>query len=511
MVIGARGARRRARPTRSTTCAATRSATTSPRATCSSPTASGCAAKSLDTFCPLGPVVVDARRSRRTASAATDAASTARSMQDSNTDRDDLRRRRADQLLLAQLHARARRRDPHRHAVGLRRVHGAQALARSTATSSSARSRASACCATRSWRSEMRGRTSPSPSTRSSALLGEGAVVIAGGTHVMPRLNTAATDVDARQPAPRRACAGIEVDGDTRHASARRRRWPSSAPTSARRSCAPSIESIASPTIRNLATVGGNLFVPAAARRPRGLPARARREADVASDAHARDGSSTAPGVVTAVRFTVPRALVLHEGDAPQAELRLDRHRGRPTACGSRSAASRREPVARAEARRRQALAAGDIEAAGRGRARGRRPVRRRLRQRLVPPPRPARPRPPRPARREPMPSSVIELDVNDEPREFLAPPGTTLLSALREHARPDRRQARLRAGHVRHLHLPARRRGRHVAAWSRSRRSTARRVDDARGHDARRRARRRSSRRSWTASPPSAASARRG
>ncbi len=31
------------------------------------------------------------------------------------------------------------------------------------------------------------------------------------------------------------------------------------------------------------------------------------------------------------------------------------------------------------------------------------------------------------------MPSRVIELVVNDEPREFLAPPGTTLLSALRE------------------------------------------------------------------------------
>ena len=31
------------------------------------------------------------------------------------------------------------------------------------------------------------------------------------------------------------------------------------------------------------------------------------------------------------------------------------------------------------------------------------------------------------------MPSSVIELEINGEPREFLAPPGTTLLSALRD------------------------------------------------------------------------------
>src|SRR5258705_13604481 len=31
------------------------------------------------------------------------------------------------------------------------------------------------------------------------------------------------------------------------------------------------------------------------------------------------------------------------------------------------------------------------------------------------------------------MPSSVIELEINGEPREFLAPPGTTLLTALRD------------------------------------------------------------------------------
>ena len=31
------------------------------------------------------------------------------------------------------------------------------------------------------------------------------------------------------------------------------------------------------------------------------------------------------------------------------------------------------------------------------------------------------------------MPSSVIELEVNGEPQEFIAKPGTTLLSALRD------------------------------------------------------------------------------
>ena len=53
------------------------------------------------------------------------------------------------------------------------------------------------------------------------------------------------------------------------------------------------------------------------------------------------------------------------------------------------------------------------------------------------------------------MPSSVIELQVNGEPREFLAAPGTTLLERAARDARADRGQARLRAGHVRDVHLP--------------------------------------------------------
>ena len=133
---GRRGCARRA-------CSATRSPTTSRPATCSSPTGSGCAAKSLDGFCPLGPVVVTAdeigdpqaprprdRRQRRD-----DAGLEHRG--------DALRRRRADRVLLAELHARARRRDPDRDAVGLRRVHGSAALAAARATWSRSRSRGS--------------------------------------------------------------------------------------------------------------------------------------------------------------------------------------------------------------------------------------------------------------------------------------------------------------------------------------------------------------------------------
>jgi hypothetical protein len=48
------------------------------------------------------------------------------------------------------------------------------------------------------------------------------------------------------------------------------------------------------------------------------------------------------------------------------------------------------------------------------------------------------------------MPKTYIELLVNDEPREFLAAPGATLLSALREDLGPPPPSAaarRARAG----------------------------------------------------------------
>src|SRR5687768_5746118 len=90
--------------------------------------------------------------------------------------------------------------------------------------------------------------------------LGDGAVVIAGGTHVMPRINTEAHDVAKLVSLRRVGLAGIEVDAG--------RATVGAATTLARVGAderlaflAPAVESIASPTIRNLATVGGNLFV----------------------------------------------------------------------------------------------------------------------------------------------------------------------------------------------------------------------------------------------------------
>ena len=64
----------------------------------------------------------------------------------------------------------------------------------------------------------------------------------------------------------------------------------------------------------------------------------------------------------------------------------------------------------------------------------------------------------------EPMPSSVIELERQRRAdAEFLAQPGTTLLSALRDTLGLTAAKRGCGVGHVRHVHVPARRRGRDV------------------------------------------------
>jgi CO/xanthine dehydrogenase FAD-binding subunit len=144
--------------------------------------------------------------------------------------------------------------------------------------------------------------------------LGDGAVVLAGGTHVMPRIATAAHDVAALVSLRRAGLAGIEVDGD---------RVAIGAATTLARVGAderlaflkPVIESIASPSIRNLATVGGNLFV----EQPYGDLAVALLALDAHVDVAGPGGSDTfgvadvadlpAGHVVTAVRFDLPGEL----------------------------------------------------------------------------------------------------------------------------------------------------------------------------------------------------------
>jgi CO/xanthine dehydrogenase FAD-binding subunit len=143
--------------------------------------------------------------------------------------------------------------------------------------------------------------------------LGDGAIVLAGGTEVMPRINTEPHDVSALVSLRRAGLAGIEVAGGEATIGA--------ATTLARVGAderlaflRPTIESIASPTIRNLATVGGNLFV----EQPYGDLAVALLVLDARVDVSGPGGSRTQPvadvlaagvpagHVVTAVRFTQP-------------------------------------------------------------------------------------------------------------------------------------------------------------------------------------------------------------
>ena len=130
-------------------------------------------------------------------------------------------------------------------------------------------------------------------------LLGSG-VLLAGGTHVMPRLRPTDSLVSLR----RAGLAGIEQSGDDVRIGA--------ATTLARVGrelpfLRAAIESIASPTIRNLATVGGNLFVP----QPHGdlavcLLALDARVSVIDGDGAREVGVLEATGLVTAVSFKVP-------------------------------------------------------------------------------------------------------------------------------------------------------------------------------------------------------------
>jgi CO/xanthine dehydrogenase FAD-binding subunit len=141
------------------------------------------------------------------------------------------------------------------------------------------------------------------------AAVKDGALVIAGGTQVMPRLNTTAHDVQTVVSLRRAGLAGIEVaDGEATIGAA-----TTLARVGADDRLAflrPVIESIASPTIRNLATVGGNLFVA----QPYGDLAVALLALDARVELTGPDGTATvavdelpaAGQVVTAVRFALP-------------------------------------------------------------------------------------------------------------------------------------------------------------------------------------------------------------
>ena len=174
------------------------------------------------------------------------------------------------------------------------------------------------------------------------------------------------------------------------------------------------IESIASPTIRNLATVGGNLFVP----QPHG---------DLAVCLLALDATVEHEGdLLTGVSFKVPerwfytKAMRRKQNSASIVTVASD---GVRIALGG-VAPSR---CARTRPRRRSRAATSTPPRSSPSRP----PTRSTTRS-----PAPgiaAASFPSTSAGPLPMPSSVIEIELNGEPREFLAAPGTTLLTALRE------------------------------------------------------------------------------
>jgi CO/xanthine dehydrogenase FAD-binding subunit len=180
----------------------------------------------------------------------------------------------------------------------------------------------------------------PSSAEEAVGLLGQG-VVMAGGTHVMPRLRPTESIISLRGA----GLEGIE-EGE--------KIWIGATTTLAEVGhrigfLKSAIESIASPTIRNMATVGGNLFVP----QPHG---------DLAVCLLALDASVEHEGdLLTGVSFKAPerwfytKAMRRKQNSASIVTVASD---GVRIALGGVAP----EPV-RAYAAE-EALAAGDIEAA---------------------------------------------------------------------------------------------------------------------------------------------------
>jgi CO/xanthine dehydrogenase FAD-binding subunit len=153
----------------------------------------------------------------------------------------------------------------------------------------------------------------PSSTTGVVAALKSGGAIIAGGTILMPKINNEATDITKLVSTRRIDNASVEVDGNTVRIGAAAT-LASVGRHDALLFLRPVIESIGSPTIRNMATVGGNLFAPA----PYGDLAAALLALDARVDVLSPSGSRTdsveaiiADGVaanelVTSVGFNAP-------------------------------------------------------------------------------------------------------------------------------------------------------------------------------------------------------------
>jgi CO/xanthine dehydrogenase FAD-binding subunit len=149
----------------------------------------------------------------------------------------------------------------------------------------------------------------PSSAAEAADLLHAGGWLIGGGTVVMPRVNTGAVPVEHLISLRHAGLAGIRVDAHTVTIGA--------ATTLAAVGAddrlgflRPVIRSIASPPVRNLATVGGNLLVP----QPHGDLAVALLALDARVDVVSVDGARTcsvgepvAPDeIITEVHFDLP-------------------------------------------------------------------------------------------------------------------------------------------------------------------------------------------------------------
>lgn len=150
----------------------------------------------------------------------------------------------------------------------------------------------------------------PASAAEAADLLRDGGWLIGGGTVVMPKVNTGAVPVDHLISLRHAGLAGIRFDGDAVSVGAA----TTLAEVGAHQQLGflhPVIRSIASPPVRNLATVGGNLLVP----QPHGDLAVALLALCALVDVVSADGARTIPvgesvgarEIITAVHFGLPK------------------------------------------------------------------------------------------------------------------------------------------------------------------------------------------------------------
>lgn len=150
----------------------------------------------------------------------------------------------------------------------------------------------------------------PSSAAEAAGLLRDGGWLIGGGTVVMPKVNTGAVPVDRLISLRNAGLSGITVNGDTVTIGAA----TTLADVGADDRLGflhPVIRSIASPPVRNLATVGGNLLVP----QPHGDLAVAFLALDAQVTVVSTQGTRTIPvgepvrddEIITEVHFGLPR------------------------------------------------------------------------------------------------------------------------------------------------------------------------------------------------------------